>query len=334
MKLFVSIPQGSAPMKKFLPEDVKKYLEERFEVTYSPFDRQLTREELKQFIQDKDVVMTGWGSITMDAEMLEGTPVKLIVHTGGSVGSLVTPEVYEMGVRVLSGNELYADSVAEGVIAYMLTALRKIPAYVQGVRDGDWRCEELVSEGLLEQSVGIIGMGAISKRVMKLLQMFHVKIKAYSGYPIDEQFLKENNAVQTSIEEIFATCKVVSLHSSLNERTRGMIEKEHFELMQDGAVFINTARGAIIREEEMIEALKEKRITAILDVYCKEPLAADSELRKLKNVYCMPHKGGPTEDRCPAITKALADDICRFEHGEEMELEISGSYASRMTKSK
>ena len=334
MKLFVSIPQGSVPMKKFLPDDVKKYLEERFEVTYSPFDRQLTREELKQFIQYKDAVMTGWGSITMDAEMLEGTPVKLIVHTGGSVGSLVTPEVYEMGVRVLSGNELYADSVAEGVIAYMLTALRKIPAYVQGVRDGDWRCEELVSEGLLEQSVGIIGMGAISKRVMKLLQMFHVKIKAYSGYPIDEQFLKENNAVQTSIEEIVATCKVVSLHSSLNERTRGMIGKKHFDMMQDGAVFINTARGAIIREEEMIEALKEKRITAILDVFCKEPLALDSELRKLKNVYCMPHKGGPTEDRCPAITKALADDICRFERGEEMELEISGSYASRMTKAR
>ncbi len=332
MKLFVSIPQGSAPMKKFLPDDVKKYLEERFEVTYSPFDRQLAREELTKFIQDKDAVMTGWGSITMDAEMLEGTPVKLIVHTGGSVGSLVTPEVYEMGVRVLSGNELYADSVAEGVIAYMLVALRKIPSYVQGVRDGDWRCEDLVSEGLLEQSVGIIGMGAISKRVMKLLQMFHVKIKAYSSYPIDEQFLKENNAVQASIEEIFSTCKVVSLHSSMNEKTRGMIGKEHFDLLQDGAVFINTARGPIIREEEMIESLKENRFTAILDVYCQEPLAADSELRKLKNAYCMPHKGGPTEDRCPAITKALADNVCKFEHGEEMELEISGAYASRMTK--
>ena len=117
MKLFVSIPQGSAPMKRFLTEDVKKYLDERFEVTYSPFDRQLTREELMQFIQDKDAVMTGWGSITMDEEMLEDTTVKLIVHTGGSVGSLVTPEVYEMGVRVLSGNELYADSVADELYA-------------------------------------------------------------------------------------------------------------------------------------------------------------------------------------------------------------------------
>lgn len=332
MKLFVSMPKGSAVIRRFLPEEVREYLEERFDVEYSPLDRQLTRQEFKEFTKDKEAVMTGWGSVSIDGEMVENSALKLIVHTGGSVGSLVNREIYEKGIRVLSGNDLYADSVAEGVIAYMLVALRKIPDYLSEVKDGGWRIEGTESEGLLEQSVGIIGMGAISKRVIKLLQAFRANIKVFSSYPIDEDYLKAYHLKQTTLEDIFSSCKVVSVHSSLNEKTRGMIGKEHFELMRDGAVFINTARGQIVREDELIEALKENRFRAVLDVYCQEPLALDSELRTLRNVYCMPHKGGPTADRCPAITKALADNMCKFLRGEKMELEISSEYVNRMTK--
>ena len=331
MKVFVAIPQNSGPMKKFLPDEVKRYLEERFEVTYLPLDRHPTREEFVQCAGDAQAVITGWGSIPMDGSLLKNTSIKLIVHTGGSVGGYVNDEVYDLGIKVISGNDLYADSVAEGVLAYMLAALRKIPDYVDSTRTGGWNLEALPTEGLLDQSVGMIGMGAISKRVIKLLQPFGVNLKLYSGYPIDEAYLKENNAVQASMQEIFSTCKIVSLHSAMNERTRGMIGKEHFDLLQDGAIFVNTARGKIIREEEMIEALKEDRFRAILDVYHEEPLAKDSELRNLKNVYCIPHKAGPTEDRAPFITKKLADDMVRFCNGKDLKLEITREYARRMT---
>ena len=120
----------------------------------------------------------------------------------------------------------------------------------------------------------------------------------------------------------------------MNEKNRGMIGKEHFDLLQDGAVFINTARGAIIREDEMIEALQEKRFMAVLDVYAKEPPEVDSPLRTLENVYCMPHMGGPTNDRAPIIAMRLADDILRFAAGDPLQHEITGSYAKRMTKQK
>lgn len=331
MKLFVSIPGNAHVMRIFLPEDVKKYLEERFEVVYSPLDRQLEPEEIAEYAGDADAIMTGWGHPMITGEALVNTAIKLVVHTGGSVGSLVNQTVYDKGVRVLSGNNMYADSVAEGVLAYMLTALRKIPDYVSNLRNGGWKGGEDYAEGLLDQTVGIIGMGAISTRVIKLLKPFNVSLKLYSGYPIAPEFLEENNAVQTSLEEIFATCKIVSLHSAMNERTRGMIGKEHFDLLQDGAIFINTARGRIIREEEMIEALKEKRFRAMLDVYYQEPLDQDCELRKLPNVYCMPHMAGPTADRRPVITKRLADNMVKFENGQEMDLEISREYAKRMT---
>ena len=334
MKLFVSIPQNSDVLNTFIPDDVKNYLEERFEVTYSPLNRQLTQEEIIIYAQNADAIMTGWQHCPLDGNTLKETSIKLIVHTGGSVGSLVNKEVYERGIRVLSGNNLFADSVAEGVLAYMFTALRKIPDYINNMKIGGWRMDgnpEYFTEGLLDQTIGIIGMGAISKRVINLLKPFNVKLKLYSSYPIDENYLRENNAHQASLEEIFATCKIVSLHSALTERTRNLIGKEHFDLLQNDAIFINTSRGAIIRENEMFEALKENRFRAVLDVFCEEPLAPDSELRNLKNVYCLPHRAGPTMDRRAIITKRLADDMVKFMNGEKMDLEITGAYASRMT---
>ena len=334
MKVFISIPQNGVVMNTFFTECVKQYYEERFDVVYSTMDRQLSNEEIAHMADDADVILTGWGHCALDAEQLKNTNIKLIAHTGGTVANLVSPEIYNHGIRVISGNNLYADSVAEGVLAYIFMALRKLPEFVNHTRTGGWRVEGALdyTEGLFDQTVGLIGLGAISRCVIKLLKPFHVKLKIYSGYPIDPEFLIENNAQQVTLEEIFSTCKIVSLHSAMSERTRGMIGRECFDLLQDGSIFINTSRGEIIRETEMIESLKENRFRAVLDVFSKEPLSADSELRLLNNVYCIPHRAGPTMDRRPFVAMRLADDIARFMNHQAMELEISSEYAGRMTK--
>ena len=300
MKVFVAIPTTVQAWKKFMTEEVRAYLEERFEVTYFPIERLMKPEEVVQYAGDAEVIMTGWGNPSMDRQMLEQTNIKLIAHTGGSVADYVHQDVYQAGIKVISGNEMFAESVAEGVVGYMMLALRKMVDYVEDTRNGNWRSEACAPpEGLLGQTVGLIGMGAITKCLIPMLKPFGVKLKLYSGYPIDPEFLASNNAVQASLEEIFSTCKVVSTHSALNERTKGMIGKEHFDLLQDGAVFINSARGAIIREDEMIDALKENRFWAVLDVYCKEPPEPDNPLRHLKNVYCMPRPmTGDLQSQC------------------------------------
>lgn len=333
MKLFVAIPTTVQAWKKFMTDEVRAYLEERFEVSYLNMDRLPTAQEVAQRAGDADVIMTGWGNPMMDRQLLEQTNIKLIAHTGGSVADYVNQDVYATDIKVISGNEMYAESVAEGVVGYMMLALRKMVDYVEDTRNGNWRSEACApTEGLLDQTIGLVGMGAITRHLIPMLKPFRVKLKLYSGYPIDPDFLAENNAVQASLEEIFSTCKIVSIHSALNDRTKGMIGKEHFDLLQDGAVFINSARGAIIREDEMIEALQTKRFMAVLDVYSKEPPDLDSPLRHLKNVYCMPHVGGPTNDRSPVIAMRLADDIRRFEKGQKLRYEITGEYAKRMTK--
>lgn len=333
MKLFVAIPRTANAWKQFMTEDARAYLEERFEVSYFPLDRQLKPEEVSRYAKDADVIMTGWGHPMIDSAMLEGTNIKLIAHTGGSVADYVAQDVYEKGIKVISGNDMYAESVAEGAVGYMMLGLRKMVDYVEDTRAGNWHSEACPpTEGLLGKTVGLVGMGAITKNLIPMLKPFGVKLKLYSGYPIDPEYLAQNNAVQASLEEIFETCRVVSIHSALNDRTKGMIGKEHFDRLQDGAVFLNTARGAIIREDEMIEALNENRFLAVLDVYCKEPLELDSPLRRLKNVYCIPHQGGPTNDRKPIVTMRLADDIVGFFEGRPLRYEIAAEYAKRMTK--
>lgn len=338
MKIFVAIPQNEDPgcvFHTFLTKTARTYLEERFEVCYNPYERELTAEEFREAVRDCDAVMTGWGSPRVTYDMLKDSKVKVLAHTGGSVGTVADSSLYENGIRVISGNPVYARSVAEGVIAYMLTGLRRIPYYINEVRGGGWHGENgFYSEGLLDRTVGIIGLGAISRYLIEMLKVFHVKVKIYSSHAIEPQYLAENDAEQVSLEEIFKTCQIVSLHSALTSKTEGMIGKEHFDLMQDGALFVNTARGAVVREEEMIEVLKTGRIRAVLDVYCKEPLEQDSPLRTLENVYCVPHMGGPTLDRRQVVTMRLADDLIHFENGEAMEMEVSAEAASRMTVEK
>ena len=343
MKALVSLPDG-AIKDSFLNEGSKRILEENFEVIYNELGRNYTTEELTELIKSVDILITCWGTPSCIGGPLHGnTNLKMIAHLAGSVGDLVDDEAYDLGIKVASGNRLFAESVAEGTVGYMLAALRRIPSCVIALRDGLWRGavfgadndpETYSSRGLLDREIGLIGFGMITKELIKMLRVFRCRIKIYSQYPIDPEYLKENNATQTSsLDEIFSTCSVVSLHSSLNDKTRGMITGDHIRSMPKHGIFINSARGAIVREDELAEALAERPdVYAVLDVFIKEPLAADSPLRKLENAYLQPHMGGPTIDRREHIGRAVVEECVRFSRGEELQFEITRAYSSRMTK--
>ena len=330
MRIFVSIPRETEVFNTFLSQEVRDYMAQYAEVVYTPLDRQIKAEELKKYAADCDVLMTGWGHPTISYEDIKDTNIRLIAHTGGSVGSLVDASIYDHGIRVISGNLMYAESVAEGTIAYMLMGLRSLPDYVNSVRNGNWKLGNDYTKGLLDRTVGLIGLGTISTFLVKKMQIFNVKIKMYSEYPIPDELVQNYGVQPVSLNEALQ-CDIVSLHNAMNERNRNLIGAEQFQLIRDGALFINTARGHIVDEAAMIEALKQNRFKAVLDVYYNEPLEQDSLLRSLPNVYCIPHLAGPTHDRRPVITMRLVDNICLFEKNEPMPLEISKQYFARMT---
>ena len=155
----------------------------------------------------------------------------------------------------------------------------------------------------------------------------------FSHHELPPEWTEKYRCRRASLEEIFSTCDIVSVHSALNEANRGLIRREHLALLKENALFLNTARGDVIDEQALVEELGKRRFRAVLDVFHQEPLAPESELRLLPNVYAIPHMAGPTLDRRPMIISALMDEMVRFFDGEgPFALEIDRGQAARMTK--
>lgn len=334
MKILITIPAGGV-RNTFVPADVQAALAEMGEVVYNELGRQYTREEIKAALGGVDVAVTGWGTPGITGDVLDNCDsLKIIAHTGGSVADLVDSTTYEKGITVICGNKLFAESVAEGTIAYMTSMMRRIPEYVQELRGDGWQLPYgNHTEGLFDRTIGILGVGAIARNLMEMLKPFRCKFLVWDdNYTVDPAYLASVNARQTSLEEVLTSCSIVSLHASMTASSHGLLGKREFMMMQQGALFINTARGAIVREDEMIEAFRARPdLRAVLDVFVKEPVDTDSPLRKMPNVYLMPHMAGPTIDRRPAIGRALLADIRSFFAGGELVHAIGSAAASRMT---
>lgn len=331
LNILVTIPKGPVREAFFKP-DMVKLLESMGCVRWNESECQLSPDELRGMLKGMDTCITGWGTKQYDSHVLEGADrLRLIAHTGGSVGTLVGHEVYDRGIKVISGNWLYAESVAEGTLAYMLCALRRIPYYMNEVQQGRWSQANSLYEGLLEQNVGLVGFGMVAKYLVKMLMPFRVGIKVYDPFAASE-VLKEYQVEKAALEEIFSTCKVISIHAPRTPDTYHMIDSGLLKRIPDGALLVNTARGSIIDQTALEEELGKGRINAVLDVFEEEPLPMDSKLRGLENVLLIPHMGGPTYDRRSKVTFALLQEIRNFFDGKPYHYDISREYALAMTR--
>lgn len=330
MKIYVEMPQGKVK-DTFITPAVKARLESMGEVIWNETDCHLTPEALKEAIKDADVCVCGWGVEMFTGEMLKDSNLKVIAYTGGSVAPYIAPEVYDTDTVVLSGNKMFAESVAEGTLAYMLTALRRIPDYLAQTQELGWVEESKGNQGLLDRSVGLVGFGAIPRYLTPMLQAFRCDITAYDPFVDDGVFEALGVKRAKTLNEVFTEKDIVSIHLPMTRATYHTVGAEQFDCMKDGALLVNTARGGVIDEKNMAAFLQTGRCRAILDVYETEPLEADSGLRHLENVYLMPHMGGPTVDRRWRITMALLDDVERHMAGKPMTHVISKAYGLSMT---
>ncbi len=318
----------------YFPEEVMKRLANMGEVTINTKNLPMTEEELKESIRDVDICVTHWASPAFtEAVLKNANRLKLIAHAGSSVGNVTTDAVYEKGIKVISGHKLSGRSLAEGALAYILAALRYIPEQSSDMKNGfQWKNEKrVVNKGtLFEAKVGLIGLGVIGRTLLELLEPFNAQIKVYDPYLADGQLSGYPNVERASLEEILQWGDIISLHASLTEETRNMLNTDRLKLIKDGALLVNTARGAIIDEAALISELGKNRFRAILDVYVKEPLEVDSPLRKMDNVILMPHAAGASNGT--KSTNAIIDDIERFVQGLPLQLEISFERYKLMTR--
>lgn len=335
MNTFVTLPKNSVFPTFFTDENIA-LAESLGEVIWNDKEIQLTHDEIAQSIGSSDVYVTGWGSPRLDARILDAAPnLKLLVHLCGTVVPVVSDELWERGIRVISGNDFFAESVAEGTIGYILAALRDIPKYSSRLKnEKKWKTSADTNRGLLGKTVGIVSYGAIAHHLVRMLKPFRVKIKLYDIKPIPEADKALYNITEASLEEVFSTCDIVTVHTPLNEHTHHLIGAPLLSLLKDDALFVNTSRGAVIDQEALESELEKGRFRAFLDVYEKEPPSVESRLYELPNVIMMPHMGGPTVDLRQDITQALLIEASEFlKKGAPLPHEITRAAASMMSRS-
>ncbi len=328
--ILVTIPKGEI-FDSFFDVSLIDELNGLGNVRWNNTTEHYDEEQVNKEIRDIDILMTGWGCININDNILNSADkLKLIVHNGGTVRPMIDEKVYNRGIKVCSGNKIFAKSVSEGVLTYILLGLRKVPNYLNDVKDSKWpRLNG--TKGLFNKKIGLVGFGEITMNLIKFLHVFDCEIFICSNYVSKNDEIKYGIKLVTQ-DYIFENCDIVSLHQSLRKDNFHSIGKEQLSKLKKGALFINTARGELIVENELINVLsKRKDLTAILDVYEQEPLPLNSKLRELDNVFNMPHAAGPTEDMRKETTKSMIDEIKRFMSNIELEHEVVENRISYMT---
>lgn len=300
----------------------------------APREGELSAESLAALVDNATVAITGWGTPPLSEALLAERPsLKLVAHAAGSIRHLVPfPAMEADRIRVAHSAIHIGEAVAEFVMAHVFNFLRHPIGLAEGMRAGEpWFAlrSRLLGRLLGEQTVGLAGAGYIGRMMIRLFQTFHARVLVYDPFLTEEAAAKLGVEL-VSLDRMLAESDIVSLHVPSLPETRHMIGAEQLARIKDGALFINTARGALVDEPALIEELRKGRFTAVLDVYAKEPLPDDSPLRSLPNAILAPHAAGHTHETYLRQGATAVDETLRFLAGEPLRHEVTKPMLANM----
>lgn len=263
---------------------------------------------------DTEILITGWGAPRFDAEMLAHWPsLKTIVHAAGSVKRLVTPELWTRGIRVSSCAQANAYPVAEYTLAMILLSSKRTLESARAFASTRNILESLPVGrfGAFDITVGVIGASRIGRRVIELLRPFDIHCLLYDPF-LTEAECRAVGAEPATLEDLFSRSDVVTIHAPALPETKRMVGREQLSLMRDDAVLINTARGALVDTDALVEEVASGRLRAVLDVTDPEPLPADHPIFSLSGVTLTPHVAGSLGNELRRIGVCVVDEIERY----------------------
>ena len=301
MKLFVACPRGRT-FNTFFDDKNLKLAEKLFDVTWNPFDRNLTDEELTNLAADCDVYMSAWGSPIPSENMLEMSPnLRVIAHLGTSTEHMKTHECLKRGIIVISGEDFYARSAAEGTLSYILASLHSIPEFSLRLKHrGEWKHKWDSCRGLMGKTVGIYNYGKIAGFLVDLLVPFGVSLIAY-----DKEKISNDKVKQVSASRLFSSSDIICVYTPNNGDGYKEIGSSLLNKVKTGATFLDVSTSGIVDRDALLNAIIRKNFKAVLDVFEKEPPDKDDELIAHHNVLPMPNMAGPSLDVRKLITKEL-----------------------------
>ena len=329
MKTLIAVTD-SALKKTIFNTTVIEMLSSISEICWLEEGKTYTSSDLLHYIWDCDACITSWGSPKITEKVVHNAPkLKFIGHAAGTVVPYIDSVLFDNDLVVVNANSALSKSTAEGAMAFIMAGAWQIYQYNMMMKQSQWSDNNRETVlGLNKQVIGLIGYGDISRELIRLLKPFEARILMYSNYCPEEE-AKVLGIELCNLDEVLRQSKIISLHNTLTPSTRGMIGEK--EMIQDGALLVNTARAPIINEAALLNALKSKRFFAALDVFWEEPLKPDSNLLSLHNVLCTPHIAGFSSYWKSRLAQTVIEDMKRWMNGEKLEGQITKEKFSRLT---
>lgn len=276
-----------------------------FEIVRNSTNGIMNEEQLKTHLADCDGVIIGVDPLTKD--VLAAAPkLKAIAKYGVGLDNIDLDYCKERGIKVSKTVGANSDAVADFAFALILAVARQIVTIDKNCRQGNWK--KLTSIDVSGQTIGILGMGAIGRGVAMRAKGFNMKVL---GYDVlwDDKFAENNNIIRSSLEEIYREADFISLHLPLIPETQNIIGKEQLKAMKGNAILINTARGGLIDENALYDALKLKQIYgAGIDAFSQEPLN-DIRWYDLENIVIGSHAAASTIGSTEKMGRIAAQNI-------------------------
>jgi D-3-phosphoglycerate dehydrogenase len=272
------------------------------EARFPEHERALTEEEMVALVRGCEGLIVGVDPVS--GAVLEAGPLRVVVKYGSGLDNVDLAAAERLRVRVRSTPGTNARSVAELTVGLLLALARHVAFHDRGVRAGSWTRRSGIE--LNGRRLGLVGYGAVAREVARIARGFGMEVVAV------DPFVEEAEVELVDLETLLATCHAVSVHVPLDETTRNLIDAPALARMLPGALLVNTARGGIVDEAALAEALASGRLGgAALDVFVEEP-PARSPLLELDNVVVSPHAGAATTEAVERTAGAALDELLRL----------------------
>jgi len=302
------------------PPDVLARLGNAVEIDPTLTAENFTDPRVREALADTEILITGWGCPQIDEAVLDAAPrLRAILHAAGSVKGLTSPAVWERGITVSSAAGANALPVAEYTLAMILLAGKDL--FAQRDRLRAQRAfpygEIMPGIGNFGRRVGVVGASRIGRRLIELLRPFDLRVTLADPY-VDATEAAALGVPLLPLDDLLATSDIVTVHAPQTPETHHLIGRRELALMPTGSVLVNTARGALLDHEALIEELRANRLSAILDVTEPEPLPADSPLFDLPNAFITPHLAGSQGNEVARLGLAVTEEAERLLSGREL----------------
>ena len=298
---------------EFMEQESVDAISKHFDVTYD-ISLHENLDSLNSQIVNVDAVIVRNKTQLNESLLSKAKSLRFVGRLGVGLDNIDTDFCSNNNILVQPAAGMNADSVAEYVITCTLSLLKNIPIAHTGTAAGDWPRTSIESRELGGKTLGLLGFGVIGKKVSRLAQIFGAEVIAYDPFVSDSDSQKHNVSLVTQTE-LFELSDVISIHLPLTNDTRDLINQKSFNLMKKTPIVINSSRGTIVNEEDLLVAYRESLINGFaLDVYSSEPVKEEfyKEISSSMNCILTPHNSGVTSESNVRVSQFIAEKTIDF----------------------